>query len=87
MATMVGTPGIGLYAATRSARCGPYLSRAWCVDRYEQAAQRYCGRSADQLPWTKKIERPGVMDLIEVADVLERLDALMSTPATIAAHE
>ncbi|HTT05920.1 MAG TPA: glycosyltransferase family 9 protein, partial [Steroidobacteraceae bacterium] len=87
MATMVGTPVIGLYAATRSARCGPYLSRAWCVDRYEQAARRYCGRSAAQLPWTKKIERPGVMDLIEVADVLERLDALMRSPANIAAHE
>jgi heptosyltransferase I len=87
MATMVGTPVIGLYAATRSARCGPYLSRAWCVDRYEQAARRYCGCSPEQLPWTKKIERPGVMDLIEVADVLERLDALMRMPATITAHE
>jgi heptosyltransferase I len=87
MATMVGTPVIGLYAATRSARCGPYLSRDWCVDRYQQAARRYCGRSAEQLPWTKKIERPGVMDLIEVGDVLERLDALMRSPATIAAHE
>ena len=28
MATMVGTPVIGLYAGTRSARSGPYLSRA-----------------------------------------------------------
>jgi len=87
MATMVGTPVIGLYAATRSARCGPYLSRAWCVDRYAQAAHRFCGRSAEELPWTKKIERPGVMDLIEVADVIERLDALLRAPATIAAHE
>ena len=33
MATMVGTPVIGLYAATNPARSGPYLSRAWCVDR------------------------------------------------------
>ena len=87
MATMVGTPVIGLYAATRSARCGPYLSRAWCVDRYEEAARRYQRRSAAQLPWTKKIERPGVMDLIEVGDVLERLDALMHAPVTIGAHE
>ena len=35
MATMVGTPVIGLYAATRLQRSGPYLSRQWCVDRYE----------------------------------------------------
>jgi heptosyltransferase I len=77
MATMVGTPVIGLYAATRLARTGPYLSRRWCVDRYDLAAQRFCGRDAAELPWHRKIERPGVMDLIEVADVRERLDALL----------
>ncbi len=77
MATMVGTPVIGLYAATRCARCGPYLSREWCVDRYESAAHRFLGRGAADLPWHAKIERPGVMDLIEVEDVRERLDTLM----------
>jgi heptosyltransferase I len=87
MATMVGTPVIGLYAATRLQRTGPYLSRQWCVDRYEQAAQRFRGCSGAQLPWHHKIEVPGVMDLIEVADVRERLDALLherrGRPATI----
>jgi heptosyltransferase I len=77
MATMVGTPVIGLYAATRVQRSGPYRSRQWCVDRYQAAARRYLGRSADELPWHEKIERPGVMDLIGVAEVRERLDALM----------
>jgi heptosyltransferase I len=77
MATMVGTPVIGLYAATRLQRTGPYLSRQWCVDRYDMAAHRFRCCSAEQLPWHAKIERPGVMDLIEVADVRERLDALL----------
>jgi heptosyltransferase I len=81
MATMVGTPVIGLYAATRLERTGPYLSRAWCVDRYEAAAHRYRRCSPEQLPWSEKIEHPGVMDLIEVADVRERLDALMRSRA------
>ena len=81
MATMVGTPVIGLYAATRLERTGPYLSRQWCVDRYDMAARRFRGRSAAQLPWHQKIERPGVMDLIEVADVRERLDALLRSRA------
>lgn len=76
MATMVNLPVLGLYAATRTARAGPYLSRQWCVDRYEAAAQRYCRKSADQIPWTTKIEKPGVMDLIEVRDVTDKLDAL-----------
>jgi heptosyltransferase I len=78
MATMVGTPVIGLYAATRVERTGPYLSRQWCLDRYEAAAQRFRGRSAAQLAWTEKIEDAGVMDLIEVTDVCERLDALIA---------
>ena len=80
MATMVATPVIGLYAATRLQRTGPYLSRQWSIDRYEQAARRFRGCSAAELPWHAKIEQPGVMDLIEVADVCERLDALLREP-------
>jgi heptosyltransferase I len=81
MATTVGTPVIGLYAATNPARTGPYFSRQWCVDRYELAATRFRGRSPAELPWTTKIEEPGVMDLIAVGDVCERLDALMAAGA------
>jgi heptosyltransferase I len=81
MATMVGTPVIGLYAATNPARSGPYLSRRWCVNAYPQAARRFRGRPPEELPWTEKIEEPGVMDLIEVRPVTEKLDELLgSTP-------
>jgi len=73
--------GIGMYAATNPARTGPYHSRAWCVDRYEAAARQFMGRPAAELPWTEKIEHPGVMDLITPADVIERLDALMAADA------
>ncbi|MGH8294182.1 MAG: glycosyltransferase family 9 protein [Steroidobacteraceae bacterium] len=78
MATMVGMPVIGLYAATNPARSGPYLSRRWCVDAYPQAARRFRGRSVQQLPWNEKIEAPGVMDLIEVAQVTAKLDELLA---------
>ncbi len=77
MATMVGTPVIGLYAATNPARTGPYFSRNWCVDAYGLAAQRFRGRSVEELAWTEKIEVPGVMDLIEVPQVTAKLDALL----------
>jgi len=82
MATMVGTPVIGLYAATNPARSGPYLSRQWCVDAYAEAAQRFRGKPAGVLPWTEKIEEPGVMDLISVEAVCERLDALLAADRT-----
>ncbi len=78
MAAMVGCPVIGLYAATRTARVGPYYSREWSIDRYEEAARLIYGKSADQIPWTKKIERPGVMDLIDVRAVTDMLDALLA---------
>ena len=81
MATTVGTPVIGLYAATNPARSGPYYSRQWCVDRYEAAALKFMGKPAAELPWTEKIEQPGVMDLITPGDVIERLDALMAAGA------
>jgi heptosyltransferase I len=81
MATTVGTPVIGLYAATNPERSGPYHSRPWCVNRYEQAAQRFLRKPAAAIPWATKIEQPGVMDLIETADVIERLDALMAVGA------
>jgi heptosyltransferase I len=77
MATMVGTPVIGLYAATNPARTGPYFSRNWCVDAYAQAAERFRGCSGEQLAWTTKIEVPGVMDLIEVPQVTAKLDTLL----------
>ena len=77
MATMVGTPVIGLYAATNPARSGPYLSRLWCVDAYAQAARRFRGRAPEKLPWTEKIEHRGVMDLISVDQVTAKLDELL----------
>lgn len=77
MAALVGLPVLGLYAATRLERVGPYLSREWCVGKYHEAALRFYGKSADRLPWTLKIEKPGVMDLIEVDEVREKLDALL----------
>jgi heptosyltransferase I len=81
MATMVGLPVIGLYAATNPARAGPYYSRQWCVDKYDAAARTFMGKPAAQIPWTTKIERDGVMDLISVADVTAKLDALMAARA------
>ena len=78
MASMVGLPVIGLYAATNPQRAGPYYSRRWCVDKYDDAARRYLGKPASQIPWTTKIEKPGVMDLIGVSEVTAQLDALLS---------
>jgi heptosyltransferase I len=77
MASAVGTPVLGLYAATNPARSGPYLSRQWCVDKYDVAARRLLGKPAHELPWTTKIERPGVMDLITPDEVIRKLHSVL----------
>jgi heptosyltransferase I len=80
MATMVNLPVLGLYAATNPERSGPYLSRRWCIDRYDAAARKFLQKPAAELPWTKKIELPGVMELIETEAVNARLDDLLALP-------
>lgn len=77
MASMVATPVIGLYAATNPARSGPYDSLSRCVDRFDAACRRYRGKPGAELPWTTKIEEPGVMDLIEVEAVERVLDQVL----------
>ena len=79
MATMVGTPVIGLYAATNPARSGPYLSREWCIDAFARAAHEFRRSTPEALPWATKIEDPGVMALITTAEVCKRLDALLAS--------
>jgi heptosyltransferase I len=83
MATMVGTPVIGLYAATNPARSGPYRSQKWCVNRFPEAARAFMKREPEELPWWVKIEKPGVMDLIQPQDVTERLDEFMGRDRTL----
>jgi len=74
IASALGTPVIGLYAATWSKRSGPFNSLELCVDRFEQAAEKYRRKSAKELRWGTRIEEPGVMDLIQPDDVIERLE-------------
>ena len=76
IADSAGTPVIGLYAATNPARAAPYLSRQWCVNCYPEAARKYLGKDHRDISWGTKIEKPGVMTLIRVRDVKEKIDAL-----------
>jgi heptosyltransferase I len=76
-AAALGTPVVGLYASTWSRRSGPLGSLEHCVDRFPDAARRFLGKEPEQVKWGKRIEAEGVMDLVEVDDVVERLGALV----------
>lgn len=72
-AAALGTPVVGLYAATWARRSGPLGSLEHCVDRFPAAARRYLGKPPEEVTWGKRIEVDGVMELIELDDVIERL--------------
>ncbi|MCW8927081.1 MAG: glycosyltransferase family 9 protein [Xanthomonadales bacterium] len=79
VASAVGTPVIGLYAATPSRRSGPYNSIDLCVDKYTEAARKFRHKEPEELRWGQRIEYPGVMDLIEVEDVMEKINGFMAS--------
>lgn len=74
IASALGTPVVGLYAATWARRSGPYNSLDLTVDRYAEAARLYRRTEPENLRWGHRIEVPGVMDLVTVDDVVERLE-------------
>ncbi len=77
IASAIGTPVLGLYAATPSKRSGPYNSLDLCVDKYAQVAMKFRNKKPEELRWGQRIELPGVMDLIETGDVIEKLKGFM----------
>ena len=79
-AAALGTPVVGLYAATWSRRSGPLGSLEHCVDRFPEAARQYLGREPGQVRWGRRLERPGVMNLIRPDQVIERLHRLLDPP-------
>ncbi len=79
LANALGTPVIGLHACTWSARSGPYNSLDLCVDKFADAARRYRNNATPkELRWGTRIEHPGVMDLVEVDEVKQRLDKALA---------
>jgi heptosyltransferase I len=74
VANAVGTPVLGLYACTDAERSGPYSDLRWTVNRYAEAAEKFMHRPAAGLRWGQRIEKPGVMDLVRVDDVIRKFD-------------
>jgi heptosyltransferase I len=75
LANAMGTAVLGLHACTDAERSGPYSDRRWCVNHYAQAARLFLHKPAETLTWGRRIEFPGVMDLVTVDEVTGRFDA------------
>ena len=83
MANAMGAKVLGLHAATPAWTSGPYSDRRFCVDRYEEAALRFKGKPAAQLPWGTRIHAPGVMDLITAADAIEAFERYITAASPL----
>ena len=65
------------YLSHASRRSGPYNSLDLCVDRFAAAALKFRRSTPQALRWGTRIEEPGVMDLIEISDVIEKLEGFV----------
>ena len=80
MANAMGTRVIGLYACTNPLRSGPYNSLDICIDKFPEAAERFLNKAdVNDVPWGTKIEQPGVMELITVEEVIEKLEQVLNS--------
>lgn len=74
LANAVGTPVIGLHACTWPRRSGPYNSQDLCVDKFVEAALQFRNKKPEDLRWGTRIKEKEAMNLIEVDEVIDRLD-------------
>lgn len=82
IANALGTKVVGLYACTDAERSGPYSDRRFCVNHYDQASRQFLKKPAEALSWGKRVEFPGVMDLIETDEVIDCLDRCVAELAS-----
>ena len=73
IASAIGTPVIGLYAATNPQRAGPYNFQQLVVNKYPDALRKYYELEIGDAPWGKRIQNDECMRLIEPADVTAML--------------
>lgn len=74
LATVAGTPVIGLYASSNPQRTGPYNDRQIVIDCYPQALQKYSGKDLVEARWGERVRDPDVMRLIGIETVKQRLN-------------
>lgn len=77
MATIVGTPVVGLYAHSNPRRTGPYQDLDKVVSVYEECAEREYGQPVESLPWASRVHDPKAMEYISSEQVINTLAALI----------
>ena len=79
IASALGIPVIGLYAATNPQRAGPYRFMQFVVNQYPQALEKYYDLTVEDAPWGKRIQNDECMALIEPGDVTAMLARILES--------
>lgn len=74
IANALGTKVVGLYACTDLERSGPWSDRRFSTNHYDAAARRFLKKPGSALRWGKRVEFPGVMEMICVDEVIDCID-------------
>ncbi|AEF55153.1 glycosyltransferase family 9 protein [Marinomonas posidonica] len=77
MATLVGTPVMGLYAHSNPHRTGPYRDLDKVVSVYEEGIAKEYQQPLSELPWSTRVHDPKAMHSIAIESVLTQLHKLI----------
>lgn len=76
MATLTGTPVIGLYAAQTPLRTGPYNDLDKVISVYDEALLAETGKTVNQVNWRTRVKDKKVMEKITLDQVISRVNSV-----------
>lgn len=74
MATLAGTPVIGLYAAQTPLRTGPYNDLDKVISVYDEALFAETGKTVDQVNWRTRVKDKNAMERITLKSLLTSIN-------------
>lgn len=73
IATVVGTPMVGLYALSNPERTGPYYGQASVVSVYQELAEKEYSKPLADIPWASTVHDADAMSHIQIEAVLDKV--------------
>jgi heptosyltransferase I len=77
MATLVGTPVLGLYAHSNPKRTGPYRDLDKVISVYEELVEKEYQKTVAELPWSTRVHDSDAMQHIRIDQVLAKVERLI----------
>ena len=73
LARALGVPVVGLYAVANPSLTGPYLNQDYCVNKYNEAVEKYTSASKAR-DYHDRVHHPDAMSLIKADEVIGKIE-------------